>query len=147
MAAELIAALVGRKEGVVVKKVLLAAIVVFIAWEALDFVIHGMILAPTYAAQPQLWRPQGEMKMGLMFAVVFVAALAFAALYGYFVRPKALGTAVRFGLVWGIGVGISMGYGSYAVMPLPYTMALTWFLGTVVEACVGGALVGLIIKE
>ena len=129
------------------KKVLLAAIAVFVAWEALDFVIHGMILAPTYATQPQLWRPQGEMKLGVMFVAVFIAALAFAALYAYFVRPKALGTAVRFGLVWGIGGGVAMGYGTYGAMPIPYTMALTWFLGTVVEACVGGALVGLIVRD
>jgi hypothetical protein len=129
------------------RKVLLAAIAVFVAWEALDFVIHGMILAPTYATQPQLWRPQGEMKLGVMFVAVFIAALAFAALYAYFVRPKALGTAVRFGLVWGIGGGVAMGYGTYAAMPIPYTMALTWFLGTVVEACVGGALVGLFVTE
>jgi len=26
-------------------------------------------------------------------------------------------------------------------------MALAWFLGTVVEACVAGALVGVIVKE
>ena len=130
-----------------VKKVLLAAIAVFVVWEALDVVIHGMILAPTYASLPQLLRPQAEMKMGVMFAAVFIGALAFTALYAYFVRPKALGTAVRFGLVWGIGVGISMGYGTYATMPIPYSMALTWFLGTVVQACIAGALVGLIVKE
>ena len=130
-----------------VKKVLLAAIAVFVAWEALDFVIHQMILAPTYATLPQLWRPQAEMKLGVMFVAVLIAALAFAALYAYFVRPKSLAAAVRFGLVWGIGTGVAMGYGSYAVMPLPYSMAITWFLGTVVEGCVAGALVGLIVKE
>ncbi len=129
------------------KKVLLAALAVFVAWEALDFIIHGMLLAPTYATQPQLWRPQAEMKMGLLFAVTFIGALAFAAMYAYFVAPKALGAAVRFGLIWGIGAGVAMGYGSYAILPIPYFMALTWFLGTVVEACVAGALVGLIVKE
>jgi hypothetical protein len=40
-----------------------------------------------------------------------------------------------------------MGYGSYSVMPIPYHMALTWFLGSVVEASVGGMIAGLIIKE
>ena len=129
------------------RKVLLAAVAVFVAWEALDFVIHQLILGPTYATLPQLWRPQGEMKLGVMFLVVFIAALAFAALYAYFVRPKSVAAAVRFGLVWGIGAGVAMGYGSYAVMPLPYSMALTWFLGTVVEGCVAGALVGIIVKE
>ncbi len=130
-----------------VKKVLLAGIAVFIAWEALDFIIHGMLLAPVYAAQPQLWRPQAEMMIGVLLVATFIGALAFAAMYAYFVRPKALGIAVRFGLVWGIGAGVAMGYGTYAILPIPYSMAITWFLGTVVQACVAGALVGLIVKE
>jgi hypothetical protein len=129
------------------KKVLLAGVAVFIAWEALDLLIHGVLLGSAYAAQPELWRPQAEMKMGVMLAAVLISALAFAALYAYFVRPKSLATAVRFGLVWGIGVGVAMGYGTFAVMPIPNTMALTWFLGTVVQAGVAGAIAGLIIKE
>lgn len=40
-----------------------------------------------------------------------------------------------------------MGYGTYSFMPIPYLLALGWFLGTVVETTVAGALVGWIIKE
>ena len=35
-----------------------------------------------------------------------------------------------------------MGYGTYSVMPIPYSMALTWFLGAVVEGAAAGLLVG-----
>jgi hypothetical protein len=130
-----------------IKKVLLAGVAIFIAWEAMDFLIHGILLQPYYAAQPNLWRAQGDMKMGVLLLATFIGAIAFAALYGYFVKPKALATAVRFGLVWGIGVGVGMGYGTYAVLPIPYVMALGWFLATVVEACVAGALAAVIVKE
>ena len=54
---------------------------------------------------------------------------------------------MTYGLLLGISWGISMGYGSYSVMPIPYHMALAWFLGTVVEMTLGGLLLGLIIKE
>ena len=37
-----------------------------------------------------------------------------------------------------------MGLGTYAVMPIPGSLAWAWFLGTVVEAVVAGMLVGLI---
>jgi hypothetical protein len=40
-----------------------------------------------------------------------------------------------------------MGYGSYSVMPIPYHMALTWFLGAVSEAMVGGVILGAIVRE
>jgi hypothetical protein len=40
-----------------------------------------------------------------------------------------------------------MGYGSYSVMPIPYVMAFVWFLGSVVEAAIGGLVAGLIINK
>ena len=129
-----------------VKKILLGGIAVFVAWEILDFVIHGLILGSTYATLPNVFRAQADMKMGLMAVVTLIGALAFAAVYAWFVSPKSLATGVKYGLVWGFGGGVMMGYGSYAAMPIPYVMALAWFLGTWVEFTVAGLLAGLIIK-
>ena len=129
------------------KRILLATVAVFVAWEVLDFVIHGLILREAYAASPGLWRPMADMKMGLMYIVGAIAAFCFAGVYGWLVRPKSLNAALKFGLLSGIGAGVSMGYGSYCVMPIPYAMAFTWFAGTVVQALVGGLLAGVIIRE
>jgi hypothetical protein len=129
------------------KRILLATVAVFVAWEVLDFVIHGLILRDAYAASPELWRPMADMKMGLMYIVGAIAAFCFAGVYGWLVRPKSLNAALKLGLLSGIGAGVSMGYGSYCVMPIPYAMAFTWFAGTVVQALVGGLLAGVIIRE
>lgn len=129
------------------KKVFLATLAVFVSWEILDFVIHGVILQSAYASQPEIWRSQEEMKMGLMVVVVLISALCFAYLYAAFVAKKSMATALKFSLIYGIAVGIGFGYGSYAVLPVPYSMALTWFLGTIVEALIGGVWLGLIVKE
>jgi hypothetical protein len=40
-----------------------------------------------------------------------------------------------------------MGYGTYCVMPVPHYLAIMWFIGTLVETCVGGLLVGLMVKK
>jgi hypothetical protein len=40
---------------------------------------------------------------------------------------------------------VSMGYGSDSAMPMPYHMALT--LGSLIEAAVGGAILGAIVHE
>jgi hypothetical protein len=128
------------------KKILLAGVAVFIAWEILDFVIHGLILGPTYATLPGLFRPHAEMKVVLMAIVALIAAFTFAAAYAWFVNPKSLVTGLKYGLVIGFGGGVSMGYGSYSAMPIPYVMALGWFLGTWVEFAVAGAIVGAIEK-
>ena len=129
-----------------VKKILLGGIAIFVAWEVLDFLIHGVILGSTYATLGNMFRAQADMKMGLMAAVTLIGALAFAAVYAWFVSPKSLVTGVKYGLVWGFGGGVMMGYGSYAAMPVPYVMALAWFLGSWVEFAVAGLLAGLIIK-
>ena len=39
-----------------------------------------------------------------------------------------------------------MGYGSYSYMPISQSLALSWFLGTVVEFVAGGLLVGWILS-
>lgn len=129
------------------KRILLATVAIFVVWEVLDFVIHGLILREAYAASPGLWRPMADMKMGLMYIVGAIAAFCFAGVYGWLVRPKSLNAALKFGLLFGVGAGVSMGYGTFAVMPIPYVMAFTWFAGTLVQALMGSLLAGLIIRE
>jgi hypothetical protein len=129
------------------KRALIAIILVFGIWCMLDFIIHVLILGTTYQATAQLWRPMKEMKMGLIYLTTFVSSLVFVTIYVRFFAKKGIGAGVKYGLLFGVGFGIPMGYGTYAVMPIPYKMALTWFLGTVVETTLGGLLLGLIIKK
>ena len=121
---------------------ILATVAIFVVWQVMDFVIHGVILMPTYEATAALWRPQGEMKYGLMAVVTAITAVAFTSLYCLLVARKGVKTGVVYGLLYGIATGVGMGYGTYSVQPIPYTLALAWFLATVVEATVGGAIVG-----
>jgi hypothetical protein len=129
------------------KRVILAVLAVFVLWSVLDFIIHGIILSADYQATVSLWRPMTEMKMGLMRVVVLLSSMFFVAIYALLITEKGIGTAVKYGLLFGIGTGISMGYGSYSVMPIPYKMAFIWFFGSVVETTSGGLLLGLIIKK
>ncbi len=129
------------------KKVILSVLAVFVTWSALDFVIHRMILRASYEATASLWRPMGEMKMSVLHLSVLIAALAFVVIYSQHVAHKGVATGLRYGFWFGLGTGVSMGYGSYSVMPIPYHMALVWFLGSLGEAILGGLLVGSIIRE
>lgn len=40
-----------------------------------------------------------------------------------------------------------MGYDTYCFMPIPYRLALSWFLATLVEVLTAGLMVGLIIGK
>jgi hypothetical protein len=129
------------------KKAILSILAVFIAWSAMDFVIHGVILRSSYAATASLWRPMSEMKISLMYFSVFIASLAFVLIYSQFFSRKGISTGLKYGLLFGLSAGVPMGYGSYSVMPIPYHMAFTWCFGSVVEAIVGGLIIGAIIRE
>ena len=125
----------------------LAVLAVFVAWTVLDIVIHGVILSGDYAETAHLWRPKDEMKMGLLYLTGFIASITFTLIYACLIGKKSVATGLKYGLLFGIGWGIGMGYGTYSVMPIPYKLALVWFLGVVVEATIGGLLLGLILPK
>lgn len=129
------------------KRTILAIVAVFLAWSLLDIVIHQLVLMGEYGATIDLWRPPDEMMIGLIYVVTLISAVVFVGIYKFLICRKELGRAVQYGLLFGVAIGIGMGYGSFAVMPLTHTIALTWFLGTVVQGGVAGALLGLIVKE
>lgn len=129
------------------KRTMLAVLAVFATWSVLDFVIHGVLLHEAYASTPALWRPMDEMRTGLLYLTVVAGAAAFVVLYDRFIAQKGVRTAALFGLVYGAGLGVSMGYGSYSVMPIPHAMALIWFLGTVVEAVAGALVMDRILRK
>jgi hypothetical protein len=129
------------------KRVILAILAVFVAWQVLGFIVHGLILMKTYQETASLWRPMNEMKFGLMRWVGLVAATTFVVIYAGFVHERSVANGLKYGLIFGVGTGASMGLGTYSVMPVPAFLALVWFVGSVVETTVGGLLVGWIVKK
>jgi hypothetical protein len=129
------------------KRIVLAILAVFVAWSALDFVIHGLILASSYEATARLWRPMNEMKMGVLYLAVLINAVAFVCIYALLVAEKGIGNGVKYGLLFGLGTGFSMGFGTYSFMPIPLYMGVAWFIGTLIETLVGGIIVGSITRK
>lgn len=129
------------------KKVALAILAVFVSWQVLDYLIHNVILMSTYAETASLWRAPEDMMMGLMMFVSLVSAACFVLIFDRFFKEKNMMTGIKYGLIFGIGAGISMGYGTYSVQPIMYFTALGWFLGTIVEALVAGLITGMLLKE
>jgi len=127
------------------KRVILAIVVVFFAWVALSMLMHGVILGKSYDI-PGLFRPMEEMMAWLSLAVCLVVAWAFVLVYARFVAPKSVGAGLGLGALWGIAAGVSMGLGSYSAEPIPFSMAVVWCVGTFVQFTVAGLLTGLIVK-
>ncbi len=128
-------------------KIILATVAVFVAWFVMDWVIHGMLLMPTYEETADLWRPEAEMKHVVMSMVNAITALCLATIYALYIRDKGVRTGLIYGLLLGVAFGVGMGFGSYSYQPIPYFLAQAWFWAGVVEVGVAGLLLGLIIKD
>ena len=128
------------------KRILMATVAIFITWSVMDFVIHGILLKPTYDATASLWRPMEDMNMPLMYLVTLILAVCFVLIY-QMIERKSLATGIKYGLLFGIASGVSMGLGSYSYMPIPMSLAWGWLGGVLVELLVAGVIVGLLVKS
>lgn len=129
------------------KKFIICTLAIFIVWTLLDFLVHAVYLKDYYLLTADLWRPAGEAKMFLNSIVVLTGSALFCLIYMLFVDKKTIGRALGFGILMGASVGIFMGYGFYAFSPVPYHMAMTWFLISVVEGVIAALILALVAKS
>ena len=129
------------------KRLIGAVVAVFIVTQVMDFLIHVVLLQPAYANVPEIWRPEADIKMVLMTLVSILFVVCFVLIYDLYFKHKCIRSGFIYGLLMGIGIGASMGYGTYSVMFIPYNVALVWFLGTIIQLSLAGIVLGLILKE
>ena len=73
--------------------------------------------------------------------VNLLVSIAICSSYNYFVKTKTLkNTLIYFGTV-GFIMGVSSGYITYATMPITGIIAITWFVGIIIQKLVAGTIV------
>lgn len=126
------------------KKFILSVIAVFVVVAALDYFIHGILLADEYVANASLFRGKEEMKCGLIIGWYAMTALIFVLVYARFFAEKGLRTALPYGILTGVAFGYGIGYGIYAIMPISGKLAGWWFLSSLFELTAAGLALGFI---
>lgn len=129
-----------------IKRALLASLLILLVWGAIDYLLHELILRPTYESSAHLWRAQSEMNLPLIYFVVVILIACFVSIYSRFIPNKALTTGVSYGFLYGLATGVGVGFGTYIHMPIPLTLAWGWCLGGWLKGIVAGAIVGAIVK-
>src|SRR5258708_5423699 len=117
------------------KRLVLAIVAVFVGVFVTDFLIHVVWLKDDYAAPASLWRPEAEMQkhMGWLMLGQFLAAATFVVLWAKGFAEKACPIcAVMFGLFMAL-FGQAHTLISYAVRPLPATLAVKWCIAPLVQ--------------
>lgn len=129
-----------------IKRFFGATLAVYVAIQITDPIIHGAILGPTYEALKHIWRPDMMSKMWIMFITSFIFSILFVYIFSKGYEGKGLLEGVRFGIITGLfmnGVGM---FNQYVVYPVPFTLALQWFIFGMGQFIVYGILTALIYK-
>jgi hypothetical protein len=136
-----------RMHSAMVKQMIWAVLAIFVAWLALDFLLHRLLLRSAYEAASNLWRPFDQMNIPLIYFVRLTLITSFVLIYGVLIEQKSLTSGIKFGVLFGLAISISSGFGTYIHMPIPLKLAWSWFLGGWFKMITAGGIVGMLIKQ
>ena len=121
-----------------IKRYIAASVAVFVVQQLLNFLIHGVILKAAYESTKSIWRPDMASKMWILTLTTFILSFLFTLIFVKGYEAKGIPEGIRFGLLIGLFTSIPMAYNTYATFPIPYSLALQWFLyGTAASIVLG----------
>ncbi len=113
-----------------VKRLILTFVVIYIAGVGIDYLIHEKLLDEAYESTKTVWRPEAEMNsmVWIMWVIRAITCFFFVFFFAKGYEGRGILEGLRFGLYMGLLMSIPMAYGSYFALPIPYSLALQWFL-------------------
>lgn len=128
------------------KKTMLSILGVMIVSFGVDFLIHGVLMTELYTSTAHLWRSMDE--MGPLKSVIndWIFAILFVLFYLFVTTNKTCKNGVKFGLWHGLISGFTM-MSMMNYMPIPSTIAVSWFFASLVKSMLLGALVGCVTQD
>ena len=128
------------------KKQILSVVVITVLWKIFDYIFHCKLLHTEYMNTDSLWRSMEDVNQIYTLISSFLLALVFTVIYQRLIVNKSQETGLQTGLWVGILVGLGMA-SSYLWMPISIKMALVWFIASIVQYGVAGAVVGKWIED
>ena len=132
------------------KKFIISFIVVFLLLEITNYIVHMVILGPTYASDAisYLYRTQEEMmsKMWIMYIMDLIWSFMFVFIFVRGYENKGILEGLRFGFYIGIFYVMVQAYNTYVIYPLPYSLAFQTFVYGLVQVLILGVATALIYK-
>jgi hypothetical protein len=126
------------------KKFWTGFVVVFVVLALVEFIVNTLLLSSAYEATANLWRPMAEMKIWLFYIVYLFIAFFFTLIFSKGYEGKGAIEGLRYGFYVGMLMAVPMAYGSYASMPMPYSLALQWFIYGLIEYIILGVVLALV---
>ncbi len=128
------------------KRFIIASVVVYVAFQVMEFLVNNIILMSQYEALQNLWRPDMASKMWLMYLAGVLVAFLFTYIFIKGREGKGLAEGFRYGLIIWAFVAVPMSLGFYGMLPIPFKLALWWIIFSLVEYVIAGLIVAAIYK-
>ena len=128
------------------KKLWVSFIAVYVGMIVTNLAIHRGLLASTYHTEEvaRLMRPEAEAKTWIYFVTSAIISFFFTLIFSKGYEGKGMGEGLRYGLYVGLLMATPMAYDSYASYPLPYSLALQWFIYGTIQYLILGAIVAMV---
>lgn len=130
------------------KRFALACLAVYVTYQVLNIVIHQVLLAETYGALAAVFRPGAELvsKAWISLLTSAVTVVIFCYLYTRLERKPGRFAGLRYGVLVGALVGVSMSYESYMLYPITLALANAWFISSLAVTGICGMVLGWVYK-
>ena len=101
-------------------------------------------MMPDYKATQNVWRPDMMSMMWVFHVLMLVGAFFFTFIFSKGYEGKGMMEGIRYGLYIGIWMSMGMAYGTYAMIVIPYSLALKWFLFGIVQYVIMGIVAAMV---
>lgn len=130
-----------------IKRFITASVVVFVAFEIIDMLVHTLILGKAYQALGPIWRSDMMSKMWIFHIGSFILSFLFTYIFIKGYENKGLAEGARYGAVIGLYANIPYAFYEYAMFPLPLSLCLQWFVYGMIEFIICGMIVAAIYRK
>jgi hypothetical protein len=126
----------------------LSCLAVYVCYLIFMVLVDMVWLAPTYEDTAEIWRPEAELmsKMWIMFVTSAIWSVLFCYIFVRGREGRGIFEGIRYGAIIGVFYSLVQSYEMYAVLPIPYHLALSWFLSGLAFCMVAGIVVAGIYK-
>ena len=127
------------------KKFWIGFVVVFVVLEILMFLVDNIILAGAYS-QVHIWRTDMMSLMWMYHVITLVTSFFFTFIFTKGFENKGVMEGVRYGFYIGVWISVGMAFGTYAMVEVPLSLAIQWFIYGIAEYIVAGVVLSLVYR-
>ena len=122
-------------------RLVLTIVVVFVVANFTGFFIHAIWLKQDYMPVANLYRPEGQEKMGFIILAYVAFAIGSVWAYAHGVEDKPwLGQGLRFGIVLWLILSVPWFFITYAVQPIPALLLAKQIIMELIDKIVIGVI-------